>query len=151
MSAEYVDILRTELERQRQFLSAEEEQVLLEPAGYESEDDLALDLVKRRQHTFVPVLRDRFVRDGRPLEQWWDLLAEQEGLSGERTMVGAMVVQVLDWVGPHQRSESHDGGIRKQAAAGRGRCWSAFLRPLPWRLGRGRSVSCCWSSRRLSG
>ena len=43
MAAEYIDILRTELERQRQFLSEEEEQVLLKPALYESEDDLALD------------------------------------------------------------------------------------------------------------
>ena len=56
MAAEYIDILRTELERQRQFLSEEEERVLLKPAHYESEDDLALDSVKRRQHTFVPIL-----------------------------------------------------------------------------------------------
>ncbi|MAG35567.1 MAG: hypothetical protein CL878_04890 [Dehalococcoidia bacterium] len=97
MSAEYVAILRTELEQQRQFLSAEEEQVLLRPATYESDDDLALDRVKRRQHTFVAILRDRFVRDGRPLEQWWDLLVAQETMHGYRTMVGAMVVQVLDW------------------------------------------------------
>ena len=54
MAAEYIDILRTELERQRQFLSEEEEQVLLKPARYESDDDLALDSVKRRQHSFVP-------------------------------------------------------------------------------------------------
>ena len=97
MAAEYVDILRAELERQRQFLSAEEERVLLKPARYENEDDLALDSVKRRQHTFVPILRDRFVRDGRPLEQWWDVLAEEERLPEDRTMIGAMVVQVLDW------------------------------------------------------
>ena len=53
--------------------------------------------MKRRQHTFVPILRDRFVRDGRPLEQWWDVLAEEERLPEDRTMIGAMVVQVLDW------------------------------------------------------
>ena len=111
MAAEYVDILRTELERQRQFLSAEEEQVLLKPALYESDDDLALDLVKRRQHTFVAILRDRFVRDGRPLEQWWDVLAEQEGLSGDRTMVGAMVVQVLDWSARTSDQKAMMGGF----------------------------------------
>ena len=111
MAAEYVDILRTELERQRQFLSAEEERVLLKPALYESDDDLALDLVKRRQHTFVAILRDRFVRDGRPLEQWWDVLAEQEGLSGHRTMVGAMVVQVLDWSARTSDQKAMMGGF----------------------------------------
>ena len=120
MAAEYVDILRAELERQRQFLSAEEERVLLKPARYENEDDLALDLVKRRQHTFVPILRDRFVRDGRPLEQWWDVLAEEERLPepphDDRGHGGAGA----RLVGPHRRSESHDGRLRQQAAAGRG-------------------------------
>ncbi len=111
MAVEYIDILRTELERQRQFLSAEEARVLLKPALYESEDDLALDSVKRRQHTFVAILRDRFVRDGRPLEQWWDVLAEEEGLSGDRTMVGAMVVQVLDWSARTSDQKAMMGGF----------------------------------------
>lgn len=97
MSIEYVAILRTELERQREFLSAEEEQVLLKPGTYENDNDLALDRVKRRQHNFVAILRNRFVRDGRPLETWWDLLVDQEIAQGYRTMVGAMVIQVLDW------------------------------------------------------
>ena len=111
MAAEYVDILRAELERQRQFLSAEEEQVLLKPARYENEDDLALDSVKRRQHTFVPILRDRFVRDGRPLEQWWDVLAEEERLPEDRTMIGAMVVQVLDWSARTSDQKAMMGGF----------------------------------------
>ncbi len=111
MAVEYIDILRTELERQRQFLSAEEERVLLKPALYESEDDLALDSVKRRQHTFVAILRDRFVRDGRPLEQWWDVLAEEEGLSGDRTVIGNMVVQVLDWSARTSDQKAMMGGF----------------------------------------
>ena len=111
MAAEYIDILRTELERQRQFLSEEEERVLLQPASYESDDDLALDSVKRRQHTFVPILRDRFVRDGRPLEQWWDVLAEEERLPEDRTMIGAMVVQVLDWSARTSDQKAMMGGF----------------------------------------
>ena len=111
MAAEYIDILRTELERQRQFLSEEEERVLLQPASYESEDDLALDSVKRRQHSFVPILRDRFVRDGRPLEQWWDVLAEEERLPEDRTMIGAMVVQVLDWSARTSDQKAMMGGF----------------------------------------
>ena len=97
MSAEFVAILRQELETQRRFLSSDEEQALLRPATYENEDDLAFEQVKHRQRELVGALRNRFIRDGRPLDRWWDLLAAQEALHGERTLMSAMAVQVLDW------------------------------------------------------
>ena len=151
MAAEYIDILRTELERQRQFLSEEEEQVLLKPASYESEDDLALDSVKRRQHTFVPILRDRFVRDGRPLEQWWDVLAEEERLPEDRTMIGAMVVQVLDWSARTSDQKAMMGGFGSKLLLVAAVLIGFFGDLHAGGRGVAGRVSCCWSSRRPSG
>lgn len=90
-------MLREELGLQRRFLSSDEERVLLAPASYENEEDLALDRVKDREHAFQFALRDRFLRDGRPQRDWWSWVKEAATEQGHRDRLDAIVLQVLDW------------------------------------------------------
>jgi hypothetical protein len=93
-----VAMLQEELRNQRVFLSADEEAALTRPLSDDDEDDLALDRVKRRRSWFQPVLRNRFIRDGRPVALWRDyIVAEEAAAGGEPTIISSLATGVLEW------------------------------------------------------
>lgn len=93
-----VDILKEELRRQRTFLSSDEEVALTRPLTYDNEDDLAFDRLKGRRHWFQPVLRNRFIRDGRPIAEWREYIAAEEAAAGgEPTIISSLATGVLEW------------------------------------------------------
>ena len=93
-----VAILRDELRRQRVFLSSDEEAALTRPLSYDDEDDLAFDRVKGRRSWLRPVLRNRFIRDGRPVGQWREYIrAEEAAAGGEPTLISNLASGVLEW------------------------------------------------------
>ena len=91
-------MLADELAAQRTFLSAEEEESLTLPAAHEDEDNLAWQRVRGRRAWFFPVLRDRFIRDGRQQAAWRALIAQEEAEAGGKpTFITQMATQVLEW------------------------------------------------------
>ena len=91
-------MLADELAAQRTFLSAEEAASLTLPAAHDDEDNLAWQRVRGRRSWFFPVLRDRFIRDGRQEEMWRAMIAEEEAeAGGEPTFITHMARQVLAW------------------------------------------------------
>lgn len=97
MPSVLISILKEELTQQRTFISSDEETALERPATYANEDDLALDRVKRRRSTFYGVLRDRFLRDAKPLDEWRRLVQEEEAAAGGQTIISQLASQVLEW------------------------------------------------------
>ncbi|CAA9243528.1 MAG: hypothetical protein AVDCRST_MAG77-1806 [uncultured Chloroflexi bacterium] len=90
-------ILRDELAAQRTFLSTDEERALERPATYENEDDLAWERLRGRRSWLFPPLRDRFIRDKRPMAQWQAMIAAEEAAAGGPTFISQMAEQVLEW------------------------------------------------------
>ena len=91
-------MLADELAAQRTFLSAEEEAALTLPAAHDDEDDLAWQRVRGRRAWFFPVLRDRFIRDGRQQATWRGYIAQEEAAAGgQPTFITQLATQVLEW------------------------------------------------------
>lgn len=90
-------MLKDELRRQRVFLSSDEEEALLRPVTYEDEDDLAYERVKGRLGWFQPALRNRFIRDGRPVALWRDYISTDEAEAGEPTLISALATRIIAW------------------------------------------------------
>ncbi len=97
MGSELVSIASEELRRQRTFLSTDEAAALSRPVDYDDEEDLAVDRVRRRRLVLYAALRDRFIRDGRPLEDWQAMVDREEAAAGGRTIVSQLARQVLEW------------------------------------------------------
>ncbi|MDQ3700063.1 MAG: hypothetical protein M3442_03970 [Chloroflexota bacterium] len=97
MTSELVSIIGEELRRQRTFLSTDEVAALDRSADAEDEEDLALDRVRRRRLVLYAALRDRFIRDGRPLEDWRAMVEREEAAAGGKTIVSQLARQVLEW------------------------------------------------------
>ncbi len=92
-----VAILKDELRLQRVFLSSDEEVALARPLSYENEDDLAFDRVRHRRNWLLPMLRNRFIRDGRPIDLWRAYIAADEAAAGEPTFISGLATGVLEW------------------------------------------------------
>jgi hypothetical protein len=92
-----VFILREELTRRRVFLSSDEEAALTRPAAYADDKDLAWGRIQRRRSTFYRALRDRFLYDGKPAEEWRGYIAEDELAAGGPTFISNLGRQVLSW------------------------------------------------------
>jgi hypothetical protein len=91
-------MLAEELAAQRTFLSAEEAAALERPVSYENEDDLAWDRIRGRRTWFFSALRDRFIRDGREVGRWRELIVREEiDAGGEPTFVSQLARQVMQW------------------------------------------------------
>jgi hypothetical protein len=110
MASQLVAILSAELRKQRTFLSSDEEAALARPLPPEgddtsgadgpeavSEEDMALDRVRRRRLVFFTALRDRFIHEGRPLVAWGDMVAREEAAAGGTTMATQVAREVLEW------------------------------------------------------
>jgi hypothetical protein len=109
-------MLHEELRNQRVFLSADEEAALTRPLSDDDEDDLALDRVKRRRTWFQPVLRNRFIRDGRPVAQWRDyIVAEEAAAGGEPTIISSLARGVLEWTARTGDRGAMFGGFASKA------------------------------------
>ncbi len=93
-----IDILKDELTVQRVFLSTDEARALGRDADGDDDGDLAYERVKARRYLFFAALRDRFVLDGRPVDQWLDWIADEERLAGGRpTVASALASRVVEW------------------------------------------------------
>jgi hypothetical protein len=92
-----VAIAVEELRLQRTFLSTDEAAALTLPDTLEDEENLALDRVRRRRLWIYTALRDRFIGDGRPFEEWMGLIAEEEAAAGGQTVITQIARQVLEW------------------------------------------------------
>ena len=98
MASRLAGMLADELAAQRTFLSAEEEASLTLPATHDDEDNLAWQRVRGRRAWFFPVLRDRFIRDGRRDDAWRAMIAQEEAeAGGQPTFITQLATQVLDW------------------------------------------------------
>ena len=98
MASRLAGMLADELAAQRTFLSAEEEASLTLPASHDDEDNLAWQRVRGRRAWFFPVLRDRFIRDGRRDDAWRAMIAQEEAeAGGQPTFITQLATQVLDW------------------------------------------------------
>jgi hypothetical protein len=92
-----VTLLKDELAVQRTFVSSDEEIALQRPVSYDDENDLAWDRIKHRRLVFFTALRERFIQDGRPLEELRAMIAAEEAWAGEPTYVTQLATQVLEW------------------------------------------------------
>jgi hypothetical protein len=91
-------MLSDELRRQRVFLSSDEEAALTRPLSYADENDLAFERVRGRRSWLQPVLRNRFIRDGRPVAEWREYIAAEEAAAGgEPTLISSLAWSVLEW------------------------------------------------------
>ena len=91
-------MLADELAAQKTFLSAEEEASLTLPAAHDDEDNLAWQRVRGRRSWFFPVLRDRFIREGRRHDAWRAIIAQEEAeAGGVPTFITQLATQVLEW------------------------------------------------------
>jgi hypothetical protein len=72
-------------------------EALTRPAAYSDEKDLAWGRVQRRRTTFYGALRDRFLFDGKPAEEWRGYVAEDEAAAGGPTFISNIARQVLSW------------------------------------------------------
>lgn len=97
MASRLTTIVTEELTDQRIFLSSDEQEALERPVSYENADDLAWDRVRHRRLTFYGALRDRFIREGRPLDVWMAMIAECEATAGGPTLLSQLGRQVLKW------------------------------------------------------
>lgn len=93
-----IAILKDELLVQRVFLSSDEERALDREADAPDDGDLAFERVKARRYLFYAALRDRFIYDGRPIDQWLDWIAEAESQAGgSPTIISALATRVIEW------------------------------------------------------
>ncbi len=92
-----VEIAVEELRRQRTFLSSDEAAALTLPADLDDEDNLALDRVRRRRLWIYTALRDRYIGDGRPFDDWLATIESEEQLAGGETLITRLARQVLEW------------------------------------------------------
>ncbi|MBI3973629.1 MAG: hypothetical protein HY332_20330 [Chloroflexi bacterium] len=97
MPSTLIDILKEELHIHRTFLSSDEEAALSRPVDQVERDDLAFERVQRRRRIFYGRLRDRFIREGKPVETWRGYVAEEEAGAGGQTVASQMAAQVLEW------------------------------------------------------
>jgi hypothetical protein len=97
MESTLVEIAVEELRQQRTFLSTDEAAALTLPAALEDEENLALDRVRRRRLWLYTALRDRFIGDGRPFDEWVSLIAQEEAAAGGETVITQIARQVLEW------------------------------------------------------
>jgi hypothetical protein len=97
MGSELVAIAVEELRRQRTFLSTDEADALTLPAEHEDEENLALDRVRRRRLWIYTSLRDRYIGDGRPVDDWLAMIEAEEAVAGGETIITRMARQVLEW------------------------------------------------------
>ncbi len=117
-----IELLQEELRRQRVFLSRDEAEALARLASYENEDDLAYERVRHRRAALYAALRDRFIRDGRPIARWRQYVAEAEAAAGEPTLISELATQVLEWA-----TRSSDRGAMFGGFAARLLRWIAYL------------------------
>lgn len=89
-------MLKEELAAQRVFLSSDEAAALSRAMSYDDESDLAWERIKSRRLTFFAALRDRFIRDRRPVDAWREMIAAEEA-AGEPTFVSHIASQVVEW------------------------------------------------------
>jgi hypothetical protein len=122
MASPLAAILRDELAAQRTFLSTDEEQALDRPASYDNEDDLAWERLRGRRSWLFPPLRDRFIRDKRPLAQWLAMIASEEAVAGGPTFISQMAEQVLEW-----SVRTSDRGAMMAGFAARALRWLGIL------------------------
>ena len=92
-----VELAVEELRGQRTFLSSDEATALTLPADLEDEDNLALDRVRRRRLWIYTALRDRFIGEGRPLDDWLAMIESEEAVAGGETLITRLARQVLEW------------------------------------------------------
>jgi hypothetical protein len=93
-----IAVLKDELLVQRVFLSSDEERALERESEAPADDDLAFERVKARRYLFYAALRDRFIYDGRPIEQWLDWIADGEvRTGGVPTVITALATRVIEW------------------------------------------------------
>jgi hypothetical protein len=92
-----VEIAVEELRGQRTFLSSDEAAALTLPADLDDEDNLALDRVRRRRLWIYTALRDRFIGDGRPFDDWLATIESEEQRAGGETLITRLARQVLEW------------------------------------------------------
>jgi hypothetical protein len=97
MAPRLVVLLQEELTRQRTFLSADEAAVLTRPVSFADEHDLAWERVQRRRRPLYGALRNRFIREGKPIDAWRALVAEDEAAAGGPTIISQLATQVLEW------------------------------------------------------
>lgn len=97
MASPLAEILKEELLVQRIFLSSDEEQALDHPLSFDDESDLAWDRIKHRRLIFYGALRDRFIHDRRPADEWRQFIRVEETRTGEPTYVTHLATQVLEW------------------------------------------------------
>lgn len=97
-SSPLIAILKDELLVQRVFLSSDEERALDRESDGADDGDLAYERVKARRYLFYAALRDRFIYDGRPTDQWLDWIDEAERKAGgSATIVTALATRVVEW------------------------------------------------------
>jgi hypothetical protein len=97
-SSPLIAILKDELLVQRVFLSSDEERALDRESEGADDGDLAFERVKARRYLFYAALRDRFIYDGRPIDQWLNWIAEAERMSGGApTIISALATRVVEW------------------------------------------------------
>jgi hypothetical protein len=90
-------IAAEELRKQRTFLSTDEAVALSLPADLEDEENLALVRVRGRRLWIYTALRDRFIGDGRPFDDWLAMIDTEEGTAGGETQITRLARQVLEW------------------------------------------------------
>jgi hypothetical protein len=97
MDSTLVAVAVEELRRQRTFLSSDEASALTMPVEHLDDENLALDRVRRRRLWIFTALRDRFIRDGRPFDDWLDVIESEEAAAGGETLITQLARQVLEW------------------------------------------------------
>ena len=95
--SELTSIAAEELRKQRTFLSTDEAAALSLPADLEDEENLALVRVRGRRLWIYTALRDRFIGDGRPFDDWLAMIDAEEGAAGGETHITRLARQVLEW------------------------------------------------------
>jgi hypothetical protein len=90
-------IAAEELRKQRTFLSTDEAVALSLPADLEDEENLALVRVRGRRLWIYTALRDRFIGDGRPFDDWLAMIETEEEAAGGETQITRLARQVLEW------------------------------------------------------
>mgnify|MGYP000182774161 CR=1 FL=1 len=97
MPEEILQRLREELADQRRFLSEQEAEALLRARDELSPDDPLATVLRRREAEFRSLLRDRFLREGLPVEEWWRLVRKDTLARGKQTLLAEIVLDVLKW------------------------------------------------------
>jgi hypothetical protein len=97
MPEEMLERLREELAEQRRFLSEQEAAALLCSREELPPDDPLTAVLRRREVEFRGLLRDRFLREGLPTDEWWRLVRKDILARGKQTLLAELVLDVLKW------------------------------------------------------